>query len=46
MYGIKGTVFPVFYVDDGAIMDVIFASFRCVQIPSGFDRIMVEKALL
>ena len=33
-------------VDDGAIMDVIFDSFRCSQIPSGFDRIMVEKALL
>jgi len=46
MYGIKGTVFPVFYVDDGAIMDVIFDSFRCPQVPSGFDRIMVEKALL
>jgi len=46
LYGIKGTVFPVFYVDDGAIVDVIFDSFRCSQIPSGFDRIMVEKALL
>lgn len=33
-------------VDDGAIVDVIFDSFRCSQIPSGFDRIMVEKALL
>jgi len=46
VYGIKGTVFPVFYVDDGAIVDVIFDKFRCSQIPAGFDRIMVEKALL
>lgn len=43
--GIKGTVYPVFFVDDGAILDVIFDSFRCSP-PSGFDRIMVEKALL
>jgi len=46
VYGIKGTVFPVFYVDDGAIVDVIFDKFRCTEIPPGFDRIMVEKALL
>uniref|UniRef100_A0A0K2V5X2 SPRY domain-containing protein 7 n=1 Tax=Lepeophtheirus salmonis TaxID=72036 RepID=A0A0K2V5X2_LEPSM len=43
--GIKGTVFPVLYVDDGAILDVIFEKFR-YPIPSGFDRIMVEKVLL
>ena len=45
MLGIKGTVFPVVYVNDGAILDAIFESLRC-SIPSGFDRIMVEKALL
>eukprot|EP00096_Caligus_rogercresseyi_P000807 TRINITY_DN11334_c0_g1_i1.p1 TRINITY_DN11334_c0_g1~~TRINITY_DN11334_c0_g1_i1.p1 ORF type:complete len:211 (+),score=39.60 TRINITY_DN11334_c0_g1_i1:102-734(+) len=43
--GIKGTVFPVLYVDDGAILDAIFEKFR-YPIPSGFDRIMVEKVLL
>ena len=43
--GIKGTVYPVVYVNDGAILDAIFESLRC-SIPSGFDRIMVEKALL
>ena len=67
VYGIKGTVFPVFFgesilettqiscnnknlcsfsVDDGAIVDVIFDKFRCSDPPPGFDRIMVEKALL
>lgn len=32
-------------VDDGAIIDAVFDSFRNPP-PSGFDRIMVEKALL
>merc|ERR1712079_430744 len=45
IYGIKGTVYPVFYVDEGAIIDAVFDSFRNSP-PSGFDRIMVEKALL
>jgi len=43
--GIKGTVFPVFYVDEGAILDCIFEDFNH-QSPSGFERIMIEKALL
>ena len=34
-----------FSVDDGAIIDAVFDSFRHSP-PSGFDRIMVEKALL
>ena len=42
----KKFIFFRITVDDGAIVDVIFDSFRCSQIPSGFDRIMVEKALL
>jgi len=43
--GIKGTVFPVFFVDEGAILDCIFEDFLH-QPPSGFERIMIEKALL
>jgi len=43
--GIKGTVFPVFYVDEGAILDTVFENFHH-QSPSGFERIMIEKALL
>ena len=35
----------LFSVDDGAIIDAVFDSFRH-SLPSGFDRIMVEKALL
>ncbi|CAL4102879.1 unnamed protein product [Meganyctiphanes norvegica] len=41
----KGTVYPLLYVDDGAIMDVIFESFNHSP-PSGFDSIMMEKSLL
>jgi len=43
--GIKGTVFPVFYVDEGAILDSVFENFNH-QPPTGFERIMIEKALL
>jgi len=43
--GIKGTVFPVFYVDEGAILDAVFENFTHTP-PSGFERIMIEKALL
>lgn len=43
--GIKGTVFPVFYVDEGAILDTVFENFSH-QPPTGFERIMIEKALL
>ncbi|KAG8187811.1 hypothetical protein JTE90_001186 [Oedothorax gibbosus] len=43
--GVKGEVFPVLYVDDGAILDAAFATFSH-QPPPGFDRIMVEKSLL
>jgi len=43
--GIKGTVFPVFFVDEGAILDCIFEDFQH-PLPSGFERIMIEKALL
>jgi len=43
--GIKGTVFPVFYVDEGAILDTVFENFHHPP-PGGFERIMIEKALL
>ena len=43
--GIKGTVFPVFYVDEGAILDTVFENFHHPP-PHGFERIMIEKALL
>ena len=43
--GIRGTVYPVFYVDEGAILDVAFMDFSFPP-PDGFDRIMFEKNLL
>ncbi|XP_076030621.1 SPRY domain-containing protein 7 [Oratosquilla oratoria] len=43
--GCKGTVYPVLYVDDGAIMDIIFDNFSYGP-PPGYDGIMIEKSLL
>ncbi|KAK6196244.1 hypothetical protein SNE40_001505 [Patella caerulea] len=43
--GIKGTLFPVFYVDDGAVLDVQFEKFYHTP-PEGFDSIMIEQSLL
>jgi hypothetical protein len=43
--GIRGMVYPVFYVDDGAILDVQFSDFSFPP-PDGFDRIMFEKNIL
>lgn len=43
--GIKGTVYPSVYVDDGAIVDVIFKNF-CFPPPEGYSRILFEKSLL
>lgn len=43
--GIKGTVYPVFYVDNGAVLDVQFDKFYH-QPPDGFDSIMIEQSLL
>ncbi|XP_029186290.1 SPRY domain-containing protein 7-like [Acropora muricata] len=43
--GIKGTVYPVFYVDDGSIIDVNFSEF-VYHAPEGFQKIMFEKNLL
>lgn len=43
--GIRGTVYPSFFVDDGAILDVQFNAFYH-QPPIGFDRILLEKTIL
>lgn len=43
--GIRGTVFPAFFVDEGAILDVQFNAFYH-QPPIGFDRILLEKTIL
>ena len=43
--GIRGTVFPVFYVDDGAILDVQFNTFYH-QPPIGYGEILLEKTIL
>ncbi|XP_022286301.1 SPRY domain-containing protein 7-like [Crassostrea virginica] len=43
--GMKGTLYPVFYVDDGAVMDIQFDKFYH-QPPDGFDSIMIEQSLL
>jgi hypothetical protein len=38
-------IYPCLFVDDGAILDLIVDNFN-YQIPSGFDKIMVEQTLL
>lgn len=43
--GVKGTMFPVLYVDDGAILDLILDDFLHSP-PIGFDKIMLEQSLL
>ncbi|BFZ06678.1 hypothetical protein BsWGS_09717 [Bradybaena similaris] len=43
--GVKGTVYPAFYVDDGAVLDIQFQKFYSTP-PAGFDSIMIEKSLL
>ncbi|XP_065211688.1 SPRY domain-containing protein 7 [Planococcus citri] len=43
--GIRGTVYPVIFVDDGAIMDIILDNF-IYSPPSGFQKIMIEQSLL
>lgn len=41
----KGTLYPVLYVDDGAILDIILENFT-YPAPMGFERIMLEQSLL
>nr|CAD7589385.1 unnamed protein product [Timema genevievae] len=43
--GIRGSVYPVLYVDDGAILDIVLTEFHH-EPPPGFDRIMLEQSLL
>jgi len=44
--GVKGgDIYPVLYVDDGAILDAAFTTFTYPP-PPGYDRILVEKSLL
>ena len=44
--GVKGgDIYPVVYVDDGAILDANFTTFQ-FEPPFGFDRILIEKSLL
>ncbi|XP_015604909.1 SPRY domain-containing protein 7 isoform X2 [Cephus cinctus] len=43
--GIKGTTYPVLYVDDGAILDLILEDFAYSP-PMGFEKIMLEQSLL
>ncbi|CAF2728595.1 unnamed protein product [Rotaria sp. Silwood2] len=41
----RGTVFPIFYVDEGAILDIQFSTFYFPP-PEGYDRILLEKSLI
>ncbi|KAH0568180.1 SPRY domain-containing protein 7 [Cotesia glomerata] len=43
--GIKSTIYPALYVDDGAILDLILQDFVHPPAP-GFEKIMVEQSLL
>lgn len=38
-------IYPCLFVDDGAILDLIVDNFN-YQIPSGYDKVMVEQTLL
>ncbi|XP_037030867.1 SPRY domain-containing protein 7 [Bradysia coprophila] len=42
---VKGTVYPVLFVDDGAILDIILDDFNYGP-PPGFEKIMIEQSLL
>ncbi|KAK4880798.1 hypothetical protein RN001_008944 [Aquatica leii] len=42
---VKGTVYPALYVDDGAILDIVFDNFNHTP-PPGFEKIMLEQSLL
>lgn len=43
--GLKGELYPVCYVNNGAILDTSFSSFQ-YEPPASYDRIMIEKSLL
>nr|SVE80999.1 EOG090X0EPP [Daphnia magna]SVE82760.1 EOG090X0EPP [Daphnia magna] len=42
---VRGQVYPAVYVDDGAVLDVVFDNF-VHDPPPGFDKIMLEQSLL
>ncbi|XP_037951472.1 SPRY domain-containing protein 7 [Teleopsis dalmanni] len=42
---VKGAVYPVIYVGNGAVIDIILESFNYGP-PPGFDKIMLEQSLL
>ncbi|XP_029601865.1 SPRY domain-containing protein 7-like, partial [Salmo trutta] len=42
--GIRGTVFPVVYVDDSAILDCQFSDFYHTA-PQGFEKILFEQQI-
>lgn len=42
--GVKGTVYPVLYVDESAILDVQFSNFYFPP-PNGFREIMIEQQI-
>jgi len=43
--GIRGDVYPVLFVDEGAVLDLIVEHFH-FPIPMGFERILLEQSLL
>lgn len=45
MPNVRGQVYPLVYVDESAILDVRFRLFT-VNVPSGFEEIMLEQTLL
>lgn len=42
---VKGQLYPAVYVDEGAVLDVVFEEFAHGP-PSGYDKIMLEQSLL
>ena len=44
--GIRGTVYPLLAVDDGAILDVRFTSFQYPPREGGFTEIQLEHNIL
>lgn len=42
---VRGQVYPAVYVDDGAVLDIVFESF-VHDPPPGYDKIMLEQSLL
>ncbi|XP_063242337.1 SPRY domain-containing protein 7 [Bacillus rossius redtenbacheri] len=43
--GVRHTVYPALYVQDGAVLDIVLDNFSYPP-PQGFDKIMIEQSLL